>query len=79
MFDYFDMVRFNELSDKAEIYFEEKNNTPEECQQDKLGSKGLYEEVRMHNYPVRGRSCIFYIMKGGITTPKKNTCLVIGY
>ena len=25
MFNYFDMVRFNELSDKVEIYFEEKS------------------------------------------------------
>lgn len=63
MFDYFNMVRFNELADKVEIYFEEKNNPPEEYQQDKLESKGVYEEVRMHDYPMRGRSCILYIKK----------------
>ncbi|WP_034782169.1 ISAon1 family transposase N-terminal region protein, partial [Bacteroides graminisolvens] len=63
MFDYFNMVRFNELADKVEIYFEEKNNPPEEYQQDKLESKGFYEEVRMHDYPMRGRSCILYIKK----------------
>ncbi|WP_319504469.1 hypothetical protein [Bacteroides graminisolvens] len=41
MFDYYDMARFNELSDKVEIYFEEKNNPPEEYQQDKLENEGL--------------------------------------
>ncbi|TWV06519.1 transposase, partial [Bacteroidaceae bacterium HV4-6-C5C] len=30
MFDYFEMVGFNELSDKVEIYFEEKNTLSEE-------------------------------------------------
>lgn len=49
MFDYFEMIRFNELPNKVEIYFEKKNNSPEEYQQDKLESKGFYKEVRMHD------------------------------
>mgnify|MGYP003457033047 FL=1 len=63
MFDYFEMTQFNELTDKVEIYFEEKNNPPEEYKNDKLESKGFYEEVRMYDYPMRGRSCILYIKK----------------
>lgn len=63
MFDYFEMAQFNELTDKVEIYFEEKNNPPEEYKNDKLESKGFYEEVRMYDYPMRGRSCILYIKK----------------
>ncbi len=63
MFDYFEMVRFNELSEKVEIYFEEKNNPPEEYLQDKLESKGFYQEVRMYDYPMRGLSCVLYIKK----------------
>ena len=49
MFDYFEMTQFNEFSDKGEIYFEEKNNPPEEYANDKQESKGFYEEV---NKPV---------------------------
>jgi len=63
MFDYFEMVGFNELSDKVEIYFEEKNTLSEEYDHGKLESKGFYEEVRMYDYPMRGRSCILYIKK----------------
>ncbi len=63
MFDYFDMAQFKEFTDKVEIYFEEKNNPPEEYKNDKLKSKGFYEEVRMYDYPMRGRSCILYIKK----------------
>ncbi len=63
MFTFFAMTKFNELSDKVEIYFEEKNTPPEEYATDKLESKGYYEEVRMHDYPMRGRSCILFIKK----------------
>lgn len=63
MFDYFEMTKFNELTEKVELYFEEKNSIPEEYKNDKLESKGFYEEVRMYDYPMRGRSCILYIKK----------------
>ncbi len=41
MFDYFEMVRFNELSDKVEIYFKKKNNPPKEYLQNKFEIKGV--------------------------------------
>ena len=63
LFDYFEMVQFNELSNRVEIYFEEVNSVPAEYSNDKLESKGFYEEVRMHDYPMRGRSCILFIKK----------------
>ena len=63
MFDYFNLVDFIEKPDKVEIYFEEKNEIPQEYADDKLESKGFYEQVRMYDYPMRGRSCILYIKK----------------
>ena len=63
LFDYFEMVQFNELSNRVEIYFEEVNRVPAEYSNDKLESKGFYEEVRMHDYPMRGRCCILFIKK----------------
>lgn len=63
MFDYFDMTSFDELSDKVEIHFSEKNIVPEEYADDKLESKGFYESIRMYDYPMRGRSCILIIKK----------------
>lgn len=63
MFDYFNFTNFVEKDDKVEIYFEEKNIIPEEYMEDKLESKGFYEQVRMYDYPMRGRSCILYIKK----------------
>lgn len=63
LFDYFELTRFTELSDRVEIHFEEVNTVPAEYSNDKLESKGFYEEVRIHDYPMRGRSCILFIKK----------------
>lgn len=63
MFDYFEMIQFNEHSDKVEIHFEEKNLLPVEYCGDKLESKGFYESVRMYDYPMRGHSCLLLIKK----------------
>ena len=48
---------------KLKSISKKKNNPPEEYKNDKLESKGFYEEVRMYDYPMRGRSCILYIKK----------------
>ena len=63
MFDYFELCDFKEESDKVEFYFEEKNIVPVEYSTEKLESKGFYEQVRMHDYPMRGRTCLLYIKK----------------
>lgn len=63
LFDYFELTRFNELSDRVEIHFAELNTVSSEYANDKLESKGFYEEVRMHDYPMRGCSCILFIKK----------------
>lgn len=63
MFDYFEMTAFNEGSQKVDIYFEELNIIPSEYEDHSLESKGFYEEVRMYDYPMRGRSCILHIKK----------------
>ena len=63
MFDYFDLCDFKEGAERVEIYFEERNLAPLGYEGDKLESKGFYEQVRMHDYPMRGRSCLLYIKK----------------
>lgn len=63
MFDYFELSDFKESLEKVEIYFEEKNLPPQEYAADKLESKGFYEQVRMHDYPMCGRTCMLYLKK----------------
>ena len=63
MFDYFELSDFKEKSDRVEIYFEEKNIHPKEYATSNLESKGFYEQVRMQDYPMSGRSCLLFIKK----------------
>ena len=58
MFDYFELCDFKEESDKVEFYFEEKNIVLVEYSAERLESKGFYEQVRIHDYPMRGRTCL---------------------
>ena len=61
LFNYFEMSDFKYASREIHISLEELNNTPEEYKKDKLESKSFYEEIKMHDYPLRGRSCIIHI------------------
>ena len=63
LFDYFEMSDFKYDNREVHISLEELNNTPEEYKEDKLESKGFYEEIKMHDYPLRGRSCIMHIKR----------------
>lgn len=51
------------MKEQVEIYFEEKNMVPTEYANDKLESKGFYEQISMYDYPLRGYTCILYIRK----------------
>ena len=63
LFDYFEMSDFKPGNSEVHIWLEELNITPVEYQNDKLESKGFYEEIKMHDYPLRGRSCIMHIKR----------------
>jgi len=61
LFDYFEMSDFKPGDSEVHIYLEELNIDPVEYQDDKLESKGFYEEIKMHDYPLRRISCIMHI------------------
>ncbi|WP_018108468.1 ISAon1 family transposase N-terminal region protein, partial [Bacteroides propionicifaciens] len=52
LFDYFEMSDFQPGDSVVHIYLEELNITPIEYHDDKLESKGFYEEIKMHDYPL---------------------------
>ncbi|WP_321517202.1 transposase [uncultured Bacteroides sp.] len=63
LFDYFELVDFKPGDEKVHIHFDEQNILPEEYSTDKLESKGFYEEIKMYDFPIRGRSCILHIRR----------------
>jgi hypothetical protein len=45
------------------IYLNEKNIFPEEYVNDKLSSKGFYEEIKVQDFPIRGKEVYLYIKR----------------
>lgn len=62
MLDYFTLNKVDTLSEIINIYLEEKNITPEEYKNDKLTSKGYYDEIRVQDFPIRGKD-VFLLIK----------------
>lgn len=62
MLEYFTVNKVEPLSDIINIYLEEKNIIPEEYKTDKLSSKGFYDEIKVQDFPIRGKD-VFLLIK----------------
>jgi hypothetical protein len=61
--EYFIISRFDQLEESINIHLEEKNITPEEYAKDKLTSKGFYDEIKVQDFPIRGKEMYLYIKR----------------
>ena len=61
--DYFDVV--NTVSDKdgLSIYLDEKNTPPEGYKAEDLESKGFFSEIRVQDFPIRGKKAFLCIRR----------------
>ena len=55
--DYFEFDKVETISDSYYIYLIEKNIHPQEFVGDHLLSKGLFDEVSVRGFPLRGKPC----------------------
>jgi hypothetical protein len=62
MLEYFTLNKVETLAETINIYLEEKNITPEEYKKDKLTSKGYYDEIKVQDFPIRGKD-VFLLIK----------------
>ena len=60
--EYFTINKVSQLPKELNIYLEEKNVPPIEYQKDKLTSKGFFEEIKVQDFPIRGKA-VFLIIK----------------
>ena len=60
---YFDIIRVMDIPHQINIYLEEMNVVPSEYKNDKLESKGFYEEVEIQDYPIRAKKVYLYIRR----------------
>ncbi|WP_224995126.1 transposase [Cesiribacter sp. SM1] len=63
LLEYFEVNDIKKESQHYIIYLEEKNVAPAQYQQDKLLSKGFYDEVTIQDFPLRGRACFLKVKR----------------
>lgn len=63
LLEYFDVVSMKFKDKQYFIYLEEKNIHPEQFKEDKLTSKGFYDEVTIQDFPLRGKPCYLKVKR----------------
>lgn len=61
--DFFTISKVVPQGSILNIYLNEKNTPPEEYKNDKLSSKGFYEEIKVQDFPIRGKAVFLYIKR----------------
>jgi hypothetical protein len=63
MLDFFELTKVDLVDEVFKIYLQEINNAPPEYAKDKLTSKGFFEEVKIQDFPIRGKAAFLYIKR----------------
>ena len=53
--EYFDITNFKQSATEIHIFLAEKNLPPEEYAHSKLTSKGYFDEIKVRDFPIRGK------------------------
>lgn len=61
--DYFEVLHFEQKGEELHLYFEEKNEFPNEFSQHKLSSKGFHDEIVVQDFPIRGQHAYLHIKR----------------
>lgn len=61
--DYFDITDTNSGREGLSIYLEEKNVAPDGYTSDQLESKGFHDQVKVEDFPIRGKKAYLYIKR----------------
>jgi len=63
LLEYFDVIQVEKTSEFNAIHLEEKNIVPVQYKDSKLVSKGFYEPVTIHDFPLRGKACYLMVKR----------------
>ena len=61
--EYFTLSNIVQTEEMLSIYLNEKNIIPEEYTNDKVNSKGFYDEIKVQDFPIRGKEVYLYIKR----------------
>lgn len=60
---YFELIRHSKENEQLHFYLQEINDVPLEFREEKLVSKGFYDEVTIQDFPIRGYQVFFHIKR----------------
>jgi hypothetical protein len=63
IFEYFKLDSFEKKGEVLHLYLSELNRSPKEYVQDKLESKGFFEEITVQDFPIRGHQVFMHIKR----------------
>lgn len=61
--DCFEVLHYEQKGEELHLYFEEKNEQPEEFLGHKLSSKGFFDEIIVQDFPIRGQHAFLHIKR----------------
>lgn len=61
--DYFIVTKVNPFSGVINIHLEELNTPPIEFKDHKLSSKGFFDEIKVQDFPIRGKAAYLFIKR----------------
>jgi len=63
LLDYFKVTSVERKEDSYQICLEEQDTVPQEYSGQKLLSKGFYDEITVHDFPIRAKACYLKIRR----------------
>ena len=61
--EYFTVSNIAQTEESVNIYLSEKNIVPQEYINDKVVSKGFFDEIRIQDFPLRGKDVFLFIKR----------------
>ncbi len=61
--DYFELTSYEKAEEILHLYLKEINSVPKESRQNKLSSKGFFEEITVQDFPIRGYQVYLHITR----------------
>lgn len=63
LLEYFILSHYANTGQELCLYLEEKNLIPDEYRDDKLISKGFFDEITVQDFPLRGKAVFLHIRR----------------
>ena len=61
--DYFELTSYKKAEEILHLYLKEINSVPKEYRNSKLSSKGLFDEITVQDFPIRGHQAYLHITR----------------